>query len=166
VDTSGEVWSYRPATHKTQHHNKDRVIFFGPKSQEVLRPHLLRDETHYCFCPSEGERKRRAAAHDRRVTPSGQGNEPGTNRKSSPQRKAGECYTPDSYRRAIHRACEMAGVEKWSPNRLRHSAATAIRKQFGLEASQVVMGHAGANVTQIYAVRDQAKAAEVMSKVG
>jgi hypothetical protein len=35
-----------------------------------------------------------------------------------------------------------------------------------LEASQVVLGHSAANVTQIYAERDQAKAAEVMAKVG
>ena len=34
VDTSGSVWEYRPATHKTQHRGRERVIFIGPRAQE------------------------------------------------------------------------------------------------------------------------------------
>jgi site-specific recombinase XerC len=49
---------------------------------------------------------------------------------------------------------------------LRHSAATEIRKQFGLEAAQTVLGHSQANVTQVYAERDWQLAAEVMRKIG
>ena len=55
---------------------------------------------------------------------------------------------------------------RWSPNRLRHSAATAIRRQFGLEAAQVTLGHASADVTQVYAEGDSEKAAEVMRLIG
>ena len=40
------------------------------------------------------------------------------------------------------------------------------RPWFGLEAAQVVLGHSAADVTQIYAERDMAKAAEVMKQVG
>ena len=54
----------------------------------------------------------------------------------------------------------------WSPNQLRHSAATEIRKLYGIEGSQVVLGHAKADVTQIYAERDHDKAAEIMRQVG
>src|ERR1035438_518543 len=39
---------------------------------------------------------------------------------------------------AIRRACQKAGVEPWSANRLRHLAATTIRRQFSLEAARVV----------------------------
>jgi hypothetical protein len=46
------------------------------------------------------------------------------------------------------------------------TAATEIRKRFGLEAAQVALGHAGADVTQIYAERDLQKAAQVMAEVG
>jgi integrase len=55
---------------------------------------------------------------------------------------------------------------RWSPNQLRHTAGTEIRRQFGLEAAQVTLGHSNANVTQIYAERDLAKAAEIMRQVG
>ena len=57
-------------------------------------------------------------------------------------------------------------LPRWTPNRLRHSAATEIRRQFGLEAAQVVLGHSQANVTQIYAERDMNLAAEIMRKIG
>ena len=53
-----------------------------------------------------------------------------------------------------------------SPNRLRHAAATEIRKQFGLEAAQVALGHRQADVTQIYAERNLTLAAEVAKKIG
>jgi site-specific recombinase XerC len=88
----------------------------------------------------------------------------------------------NSYRRAVHRACAFAfpasddlpeGQQKewrrahqWHPNRLRHSAATLIRQQFGLEAAQVALGHASADVSQIYAERDFALAMQVMQKIG
>jgi len=196
VDTSGAVWSYRPESHKTAHHGRERVIFIGPRGQDVLRPYLLRDKASYCFCPAEGERKRRELAHEARVTPLHYGNRPGSNKSNKPKRPAGERYTTGSYRRAIHRACELAFMMPaelrkrpkdetaehkaerlakarqwrdrhcWAPNQLRHSAATEIRKRFGLEAAQVTLGHAAADVTQVYAERDMQKAAEVMALVG
>jgi integrase len=55
---------------------------------------------------------------------------------------------------------------RWAPNRLRHSAGTEIRKRFGLEAAQVILGHASADVTQVYAERDLQKAVEIMREVG
>ena len=82
--------------------------------------------------------------------------------ESETQRKPKSSYTKDSYNRAIRRACEAAGIEPWSPNRLRHSAAT----RYGLEAAQVVLGHAKADVAQIDAERDHALAARIMREVG
>ena len=69
VDTSEAVWSYRPESHKTEHHGRDRVIFIGPKGQDVLRPYLLRDKTAYCFVPAESERKRNAMRRENRQSP-------------------------------------------------------------------------------------------------
>jgi hypothetical protein len=43
---------------------------------------------------------------------------------------------------------------------------TEVPKQFGLEATQVVLGHASANVSEIYAERDLTLAAEIMRKIG
>ena len=180
VDRTGDVWAYRPPSHKTKHHGRDRVIFIGPKAQEVLRPYLLRAAEAFCFSPAESERARKAglrANRKTRVQPSQ------TDRsKRRPKRKPGASYNRLSYLTAIHRACDKAfppaqklkdaelkkwrSEHRWSPNRLRHTAATEIRKRFGLESAQVVLGHSKPNTTLIYAERDLEKAAAVIREVG
>ena len=54
----------------------------------------------------------------------------------------------------------------WHPNQLRHSFATRVRKEHGLEAAQVLLGHARADVTQVYAERNEQLAASIASQVG
>jgi integrase len=54
----------------------------------------------------------------------------------------------------------------WHPNQLRHSHGTEVRKRFGLEAAQVVLGHARADVTEIYAEKNLALAVRVANEVG
>ena len=44
--------------------------------------------------------------------------------------------------------------------------ATRLRRDYGLEVAQVILGHRTADVTQVYAERDQAKAREIMAKSG
>lgn len=166
VDRTRDVWLYRPHSHKTEHHGRERVIFVGPQGQEVLLKYLARGAEDYCFQPRDSEAKRLALQHAARKTPLGYGNSPGTNRKRKPKVRPGKCYAVDTYRRAIKRACDKAKVERWAPNRLRHSAATRIRQEFGLEAAQVTLGHSSADVTQVYAERDAAKGIEVARKLG
>ena len=166
IDRSGEVWLYTPESHKTEHHGRKRVICIGPTAQSILLRYLARDTSDRCFQPRDSEAKRLAANHAARITPSSCGNVPGSNRVRTPKRKPGSRYTSGSYRRAISRACGRAGVPQWAPNQLRHSAATAIRKQFGLEAAQTVLGHAKASMTEVYAERDQDVAANVARQIG
>jgi integrase len=170
VDRSGEVWIYRPASHKTERYGKDRVVLIGPKGQEVLLRYLARAVDEYCFRPRDSEAKRRAAQHAARNTPMSCGNRPGANRTQKPLRTAGDRYVTSSYRRAIHRGCDrafpMLGLQdaivsklpkeqlellrswqsehRWAPNQLRHAAATEVRREFGLvvdEEGVVVVGH-------------------------
>ncbi len=166
VDRSGDIWIYTPSEHKTEHHEKVRIIVIGPKAQRLLKPYLDRPLTAYCFSPAESEQQRRAAARQARTTPLSCGNRTGTNRRAMPKRQAHHRYTTDSYRRAIHRACETLAISKWSPNRLRHTSATEIRRRFGLEAAQVICGHETAEVTQVYAERDLELAKKVARAVG
>ena len=49
---------------------------------------------------------------------------------------------------------------------MRHTVGTAVRKRFGLEAAQVVLGHSQADVTQIYAERDLELAKQVAREMG
>jgi site-specific recombinase XerC len=58
------------------------------------------------------------------------------------------------------------GVPVWSPNQLRHARATELRRNYGLEAAQTVLGHREADVTQLYAERDFELAKQIMQAVG
>jgi integrase len=192
LDRSGEVWTYRPEAHKSQHHGKERIVFIGPQAQGVLLRYLARDCEAYCFRPCDSEAKRLAARHAARKTPLSCGNKPGSHRQRKPKRTAGECYSVNAYRRAIYRACdvtfphpELSALKesqlsdkqraelrqwrddhRWAPNQLRHTAATEIRKAFGLEAAQIALGHSQVNITQVYAERDLAKGVEVARRIG
>lgn len=75
-------------------------------------------------------------------------------------------YSRNSYQNAIFKACRRAEVPEWGPNRLRHNAATHLREQFGIEAARVVLGHASAAMTEVYAEIDRSKAADIMAQVG
>ncbi len=148
IDRKGDVWMFAPPQHKNKKRGKHRIIAIGPKAQAVLGKYLFADP---CFQ-----------------------------------------YTSASYRRAIKRGCdrafphpELSAIPKkkltatqlaeltkwrldhrWSPNQLRHAAATMIRQQFGLEHAQVALGHSQSRTTEIYALPNHAKAVEVALRIG
>ena len=67
IERGDDVWVYRPASHKTEHHGKTRAIFIGPQAQAVLKPYLDRDAKSYCFAPEESEKKRWEDRHKARA---------------------------------------------------------------------------------------------------
>lgn len=191
LDMSRAVWTYTPSSHKTEHHGCSRVINLGPRAQTLLRSHLKDDPQEFIFSPRAVLEERHRLSRMKRRTPITPSERARTN-KVRPKRAAGQRYTTMSYARAIAYACDTAfphpelsalrqsnltphqraeleawrAAHGWSPNQLRHSKATAIRREFGLEAARTVLGHRSASTTEIYAERDAAKAAEVMTRVG
>jgi integrase len=139
-------------------------------------PFLLRSATSYCFSPADTVKRQHAKRAAARTTPMSCGNRPGNNRVRIPKRKPRERYDKNSYACAVRRAIQKANVERkkagldplprWTPNMLRHSAATEIRKQFDLEAVQSILGHASMNTSEIYAEKNMALAREIAKKIG
>jgi integrase len=169
IDRSGAVWVYRPRRHKAAHHGKSREIFIGPRAQKVLRPwleDLSPDE--YVFSPVRAEALRQAERRLNRKTPLWPSHvrRQDAKRKADPRRRKRERYDAASYRRAVKRACKAAKVSPWAPNRLRHTAATRIRKRYGIELARIILGHSMAFTTEIYAEADRVKAVEVIGKIG
>lgn len=72
----------------------------------------------------------------------------------------------NGYRRSITRACETAKIDRWVPHQLRHTAATAVRKLFGLEFAQSLLGHSKADMTEHYAQAGIEKAILVAREIG
>ncbi|MFP4173146.1 MAG: tyrosine-type recombinase/integrase [Candidatus Hydrogenedentota bacterium] len=71
-----------------------------------------------------------------------------------------------AYRRALNRACEAAGVKRFSPHKVRHAAAARFRREFGLDVTQKLLGHRHVAVSEIYAQGDEAMAVDAISKLG
>lgn len=57
-------------------------------------------------------------------------------------------------------------ANRWHPNQLRHTHGTKVRKQFGLEAAQVALGHSKADITELYAQRNLELALRGAAKIG
>jgi integrase len=128
-------------------------------------PQVLPPGDYFLFSPRryvEDLHARRAAARKTKRTPS----ESRRQRKRAPKRRPSERYDRRSYRVAVGRACEKAGVPGWSPLQLRHTAATLIRQRYGVEAARVVLGHSKVETSQIYAERDLGAAQRIMAEVG
>jgi integrase len=87
-------------------------------------------------------------------------------RAENPKRTPGSAFTTTGYAHAVQKAAKKAGVPHWHPNQLRHLFATEVRKAHGLEAAQVLLGHSRADVTQVYAERNETLAASVAAKIG
>jgi integrase len=103
-------------------------------------------------------------------------------RKRNPKRTPGDQYDVHAYRRAIARGVAKANralkrahkgkpgelqlIPKWGPNRLRHNAATKLRREFGIETARAALGHSTLNTTEIYAEQDEARILDVMQQVG
>lgn len=160
-----DVWEYRPKRHKTEHHGKKRRVFFGPVAKSIVTPWLKPDRPDaFIFSPENAMEIHRENLRQRRKTkvqPSQVDRS-----KAAPKVKAGACYQVGSYCRAVERGCVKAGVTPWTPNQLRHLAATNITREFGIDVARSVLGHGSITTTEIYAEMDAAKARDAMAKSG
>lgn len=66
----------------------------------------------------------------------------------------------------LQMAAEWRRDHCWHPHQLRHNAATNLRREHGVELARIVLGHATAFTTEIYAEADRRQAIEVIGKVG
>jgi integrase len=190
LSMTGPVWTYRPRTHKNAHRGLARLIFLGPLAQQLIKPFLTTNLGAYLFSPRahvEALRARRAEQRRTRRTPS----ELKRQCKRAPKRRAAERYNRRSYWLAVFRACQKArgkraaelyrgaemtlrqahqqaarAIPTWCPLQLRHTAATAIRARYGVEAAKVILGHSKVETSQIYAERDLGKAQAIMGEIG
>lgn len=166
IDRSGPVWLYEPASHKTEHLGHSRLIPLGPRAQTVLQPFLKADPTAFLFDPRDEARARSRRRHAKRKTPPWQSHLARRRDPAALGEGLNDHYRVDVLGKAVVRACLVAKVPKWTPNQLRHSAATRIRREFGLEAASVILGHSNLQTTQIYAETDRLRAIEIAGSVG
>ena len=181
LDRTTAVWTYRPGQHKGAWRGKARVIAVGPRAQRVLAGILPADPGEYVFSPRKAVEAMHAERSAGRATPRYDSHlaRNAAKRVASRRRPPADRYTTSSYGHAILRGVQRANRERagsegvglpplpaWRANQLRHAHGTEVRRRFGLEAAQVALGHARADVTEIYAERDGALATRVAAEIG
>lgn len=163
VDQAGDVWEYRPHTHKTEHRSRERVVYIGPVAQQVLAPWLGGDPHDYAWRPMDGRRS-------------------WSNKQSKHRRAYRPCYTNIGYATAIKRGCDRAWPvpsclnpelaaqwrkeHRWHANQLRHTAATRLRAEYGIELARIILGHQSVATSELYAEVDRAAARRAIRKSG
>jgi integrase len=165
LDMASSPWVYTPPDHKTANRGKERVIYFGPQAQLIIKPYLADcPDDDYVFSPLRERAKRLTELRRRRKTrvqPSQLDRS-----KPNPQRRLSDHYHYSVLTKNVGNACQKAGVKHWFPYQLRHLFATEVRRRDGLEAAQVLLGHSNLQVTQVYAERNLQLAKETALAMG
>jgi len=169
IDKPAAVWLFRPKQHKTAYRDRSRVVAIGPQAQTLLSQFWIDDPTEYLFSSRKAVEAFREERKANRKTPRFVSHMQRNveKRVSAPQRTLGVRYTTGSYGQAIKRAVARAKrEEKQLDDCTPTNFATQTRKRYGLEGVQVALGHATADVTQIYAESDLELAARVAAEIG
>lgn len=156
------VWAAVLDEHKTAGKGFERVIFFGPKAQEILRP--IVGAEGYLFKPSEG-RAFQLAEQARKQTTTGKGSKK-PKKGDSAKRKPGEFYSWSALLSAVKKGCVKAKIPPYSPYQIRHTASAAVMDSHGREAASVYMGHKPSGITANYTGNNLRLAAKVAREVG
>lgn len=165
LDMRAEPWLFTPKRHKNAHRDHERVIPFGPKAREILRPWLKEDPEAYCFSPSETIQAYQGERTKARKTPKTKW-QSRQRRVKGPKWKPGDKYTTQTYSRALVRACEKADraaheadpsipadtvvVKPFAANQIRHTRATVVYKEIALKVARDELGHRNAKTTRGY----------------
>ncbi len=75
-------------------------------------------------------------------------------------------FTPNIYSANIERACKRAGVPRFRPLQIRHTAGTIFRREAGIEGAQALLGHAHLKTSEIYAENRSDLARITIEKIG
>jgi integrase len=161
----GEVWMFRPQSHKNAWRGHDRLIYLGPQVQSILRPFLKPDLQSFLFSPGdalENHHARRRAQRQSKRTPS----ELCRQRKNKVRWLPRPRYDVNTFQQAVRRACRRAGVPGWSVLQVRHTRATEVRERYGLEGAAAALGHRRVETTQIYAERNERLSRSIAQEIG
>lgn len=164
-----EVWEYRPESHKNEwrEENSDihkRIVYLGPRSQELIRPFLNTDLNAYLFSPKDARaeyQQQRAANRKTKRTPG----ELKRKRKGIPQRAPRERYDVNSFQQSVRKTCRKAGVPVWTVLQVRHTRATEIREEHGVEGAAASLGDT-VEAAQIYAEKNRKLARRIALEMG
>jgi integrase len=154
------LWHYVPESHKTEEHIGKKAIPLSKDEQELITPYLMgKKPSDAVFSPRTTMQEWKTEWRDNRktkITPSQAIRN--RERAENPTYRVGEFYDSHAYRKAVEYAIikgnkvlpEGQQIPHWTPYQLRHSAATVIELEHGLDEAQAQLGHTSADMTKRY----------------
>ena len=155
INRTGEVWTAQLANHKTVHHGHRRTLHFGPRAQLILAKYLKADPAKPLFAITRGAYCRATIRGCERAF-----GLPVELRRISKNLPTAE----REKRRRL--ASEWREENCWSPHWLRHTAATRVREQRGIESTQAMLGHSATAMTEHYSSKMDLLAASTAAACG
>lgn len=156
----------RPDANKLDHAAKVRHVYIGPRAWAIIAARLPDHPDAYVFRPRDAREEARATlTRSTPAWPSHSSKARHVARGRGPL-KIRDRYSTDSYRQAIKRACLRAGVPVWTPNQLRHNAASYIAEHESVQVAQILLGHADMATTMIYVKVAERQAINAVLKHG
>jgi len=173
LNTSGAIWEYMPESHKTEHHDKSRIVMIGPRGQAILKSFLRVNFAEFLFSTNGDGAK--AYRRDSLLNAVIRGCEKAFGMPDKLRLYASyikrQKNLDDEQREAMREALlkerrQWRKENCWCPSRLRHNFATVARRAGGIEAARVTLGHSSAATSEIYAERDWDAARAIAAKIG
>lgn len=164
LDTSGEVWLFRPPQHKGLWRDRERIVALGPKAVAILKPRLTLELDRPLFNGRDAWNECRAAKRAARTSAITTQTRIRDRKAEAHAKQIGEQMTVHEYRRHLHRAADKAEVPRWSPHRLRHAAGTRVVREAGIEQARALLGHSDSRVTRRYTAGADAEIAAATAR--
>lgn len=156
LDRAGEVWRVDLSEHKTKHHGKSRTLFFNATAQAILQKYLKADPLKPLFSLS---RNTFAAAVKEAC-------EKAFSMPKELRRPNRNSLTAAQLAEVRQRARAWRKEHCYSPHWLRHTVATRLADELGVEHAQRLLGHANAAMTEHYSRKAERVAIEAANLLG
>ncbi|MDR2439930.1 MAG: site-specific integrase, partial [Planctomycetaceae bacterium] len=174
IDTTNEIWLYKPGKHKGTWLGHHRTIALGKLEQEIIAPRLAEKQPdNAVFSPKDTINEYRlivATQRKTKRTPSQEERHEKTTKNN--KSRVREHYDTGTYGRSITQTIKranknlIASIPHWTPYQLRHAGVTEIAKTDGLDTARAVAGQKSLKVTQIYNHADTKIAIKYTKKRG
>lgn len=162
ADDGSIIWLYVPDSHKNTSRGKVRIVAIGRLGQAAIAEFVQgKKPDDPIFSPAESIRRYSESAQHEVLHLLKMG--------------IRDRYDTYTYARAITRAVSRVNrgivgdakrLDAWSPGRIRHTTATAVRAKFGREAAAEYLGHSGLEMIDTYAEQAIETAVRIAAEMG
>lgn len=155
IDRTGEVWRVELSQHKTAHKGKARVLHFNATAQGILQKYLSADPEK-CLFPIRRDNYGQAVkqACERAFG------------MPAELRKPDRTLSPAKLAEVKRQAKAWRQEHVFTPHWLRHTTATRIADDAGMDAAQSLLGHCSSAMTALYTKKAEKKAREAAKLLG